>query len=62
MTAPQEPLWKRWLDRLLMLNLLAVLLGAGFFGLAVLAQLQGHSSSALVQACELAVDQLQASP
>ena len=42
MTAPQEPLWKRWLDRLLMLNLLAVLLGAGFFGLAVLAQLQGR--------------------
>jgi len=42
MTSPQEPLWKRWLDRLLMLNLLAVLLGAGFFGLAVLAQLQGQ--------------------
>ena len=42
MTTPQEPLWKRWLDRLLMLNLLAVLLGAGFFSFAVLAQLQGN--------------------
>ena len=42
MTSPQEPLWKRWLDRLLMLNLLAVLVGAGFFGIAVLAQLRGQ--------------------
>ena len=42
MTSPQEPLWKRWLDRLLMLNLLAVLIGAGFFGVAVLEQLRGQ--------------------
>ena len=42
MTSPQEPLWKRWLDRLLMLNLFAVLIGAGFFGVAVLEQLRGQ--------------------
>ena len=36
--------------------------GVGAGALLLLAQLQGHSSSALVQACELAVDQLQASP
>ena len=45
MTTPQDPLWKRWLDRLLMLNLLAVLVGAGFFGFAVLAQLQGNQGA-----------------
>ena len=37
MTTPPEPLWKRWLDRLLMLNLLAVFLGAVVFAVAVLA-------------------------
>ena len=42
MTSRPEPLWKRWLDRLLMLNLLAVFVGAVFFGVAVLAQLQGQ--------------------
>ena len=42
MTSHPEPLWKRWLDRLLMLNLLAVFLGAVVFGIAVLAQLQGR--------------------
>ena len=42
MTASGEPIWKRWLDRLLMLNVLAVLLGAGFFGVAVVAQAQGR--------------------
>ena len=43
MTTPQEPLWKRWLDRLLMLNVLVVFLGAGFFVAAVVAQSQGQS-------------------
>ena len=42
MTSRPEPLWKRWLDRLLMLNLLAVFVGAVFVGVAVLAQLQGQ--------------------
>ena len=42
MTYHPEPLWKRWLDRLLMLNLLAVFVGAVVFGVAVLAQLQGR--------------------
>ena len=36
--------------------------GVGAGSLLLLAQLQGHSSSSLIQACELAVDQLQASP
>ena len=44
MTTPPEPLWKRWLDRLLMLNLLAVFLGAVVFSVAVLAQLQGNQA------------------
>ena len=43
MTASSEPAWKRWLDRLLMLNVLVVFLGAGFFGVAVTAQSQGHN-------------------
>ena len=43
MTAPTEPTWKRWLDRLLMLNVLVVFLGAGFFGVAVMAQTQGQN-------------------
>ena len=43
MTAPSEPTWKRWLDRLLMLNVLVVFLGAGFFGVAVIAQTQGQN-------------------
>ena len=42
MTKPSEPLWKRWLDRLLMLNLLAVFVGAVVFAAAVVAQLQGN--------------------
>ena len=42
MSAPTEPLWKRWLDRLLMLNVLLVASGAVFFTGAVLAQSQGR--------------------
>jgi len=42
MTAGTEPTWKRWLDRLLMLNVLVVFLGAGFFVAAVVAQSQGQ--------------------
>ena len=41
MTADAEPVWKRWIDRLLMLNVLVVVLGAIFFAIAVLAQTQG---------------------
>jgi len=43
MTTSPEPVWKRWLDRLLMLNVLVVFLGAGFFGVAVVAQTQGRN-------------------
>ena len=43
MTASAEPTWKRWLDRLLMLNVLVVLLGAGFFAVAVLSQSQSRN-------------------
>ena len=42
MSAPTEPLWKRWLDRLLMLNVLLVASGAVFFIVAVVAQSQGR--------------------
>ena len=44
MSAFSEPTWKRWLDRLLMLNVLVVILGAGFFGVAVAAQTQGSNA------------------
>ena len=43
MAAPEEPIWKRWLDRLLMLNVLLVFAGAGFLGVAVVAQTQGQA-------------------
>ena len=42
MSAPSEPAWKRWLDRLLMVNVLVVFLGAGFFAVAIVAQSQGR--------------------
>ena len=42
MSAPTEPLWKRWLDRLLMLNVLLVASGAVLFTVAVIAQSQGR--------------------
>ena len=42
MSAPTEPLWKHWLDRLLMLNVLLVASGAVFFTVAVVAQSQGR--------------------
>ena len=42
MSAPTEPLWKRWLDRLLLLNVLLVASGAVFFTVAVVAQSQGR--------------------
>ena len=44
MSAFSEPIWKRWLDRLLMLNVLVVIMGAGFLGVAVAAQSQGRSA------------------
>ena len=42
MSAPSEPAWKRWLDRLLMVNVLLVFIGAGVFAVAVVQQGQGH--------------------
>ena len=42
MAAPEEPIWKRWLDRLLMLNVLLVFAAAGFFRVAVVAQTHGQ--------------------
>jgi membrane protein DedA with SNARE-associated domain len=39
--ANEEPLWKRWLDRLLVLNVFLVLSGALWFGGAVVASSQG---------------------
>ena len=45
MRASPEPLWKRWLDRLLMLNVLVVIGGAVFFSVAVAAQAQGRDQA-----------------
>ena len=42
MSALPEPVWKRWLDRLLMVNVLLVFIGAGVFSVAVVRQGQGH--------------------
>ena len=42
MSAPTEPVWKRWLDRLLMVNVLLVFIGAGVFAVAVVQQGQSH--------------------
>ena len=42
MTPPlQEPLWKRWLDRVLVLDVFLVLGGAGWFAVAILGSSQG---------------------
>ena len=38
---PQEPLWKRWLDRVLVLDVFLVLGGAGWFAVAILGSSQG---------------------
>ena len=46
MSAPTEPVWKRWLDRLLMVNVLLVFIGAGVFAVAVVQQGQGHDQQA----------------
>ena len=45
MSGSIEPVWKRWLDRFLMLNVLVVFIGAGFFGVAVVAQAQGRDQT-----------------
>ena len=42
MSAPTEPVWKCWLDRLLMVNVLLVFIGAGVFAVAVVQRGQGH--------------------
>ena len=44
MSAPTEPVWKRWLDRLLMVNVLLVFIGAGVFAVAVVQQGQGPNT------------------
>lgn len=45
MSAPgSEPAWKRWLDRLLVLDVFLVLAGAGWFGAAVVASSQGFKA------------------
>ena len=36
MSATPEPAWKRWLDRLLMVNVLLVFIGAGVFALSLI--------------------------
>ena len=36
-----EPIWKRWLDRILVLNVFLVIAGAGWFAVAVIASSQG---------------------
>tara|TARA_Y100000589_G_scaffold229764_1_gene217170 strand:- start:2096 stop:2371 length:276 start_codon:yes stop_codon:yes gene_type:complete len=36
-----EPIWKRWLDRVLVLNVFLVIAGAGWFAVAVIASSQG---------------------
>ena len=42
MSAPaKQPLWKLWLDRLLVLDVFLVLAGAGWFGAAIVASSQG---------------------
>ena len=43
MSAPLEPAWKRWLDQLLMVNVLLVFVGAGVFAVAVVRQGQGNN-------------------
>ena len=36
-----EPIWKRWLDRILVLNVFLVIAGAGWFAVAVIGSSQG---------------------
>ena len=36
-----EPAWKRWLDRILVLNVFLVIAGAGWFAVAVIGSSQG---------------------
>ena len=36
-----EPIWKRWLDRVLVLNVFLVIAAAGWFAVAVIASSQG---------------------
>ena len=40
-TPGAEPIWKIWLDRLLVLDVFLVLAGAGWFGVAIVASSQG---------------------
>ena len=36
-----EPIWKRWLDRILVFNVFLVIAGAGWFAVAVISSSQG---------------------
>ena len=38
---PDQPTWKLWLDRLLVVDVFLVLAGAGWFGIAIVASSQG---------------------
>ena len=40
-STPDQPTWKLWLDRLLVLDVFLVLAGAGWFGIAIVASSQG---------------------
>ena len=39
-----EPIWKRWLDRILVLNVFLVIAGAGWFSAAVIGSSQGFET------------------
>ena len=40
-STPDQPTWKLWLDRLLVMDVFLVLAGAGWFGIAIVASSQG---------------------
>jgi len=40
-STPDQPTWKLWLDRLLVVDVFLVLAGAGWFGIAIVASSQG---------------------
>lgn len=40
-STPDQPAWKLWLDRLLVVDVFLVLAGAGWFGIAIVASSQG---------------------
>ena len=40
-STPDQPTWKLWLDRMLVVDVFLVLAGAGWFGIAIVASSQG---------------------